>query len=430
MFLKHLRIQNLRSLENIEIDFTDIQGNRKWTLIAGENGTGKSSILKAIALALSGSNAFPKLADGMDTWIRNGESSAKIEITITTKTGKERDISLVLKRDSNLREFLHSNNEGLSKIDDAIEKADQNYFIAAYGPYRYSVSKNENVMSSSNSSSPRADSVRSLFNKVTPLNSLTDWAVNQHYVDGEEGLEVVREAVSKLLPDISLVEVDKKRKELIFETVDGMVSFNQLSDGYQNMATWIGDLLSRITSAFSHYENPLHARGLILIDEIDAHLHPGWRRRLRDFIDKTLPNFQLVATTHSAMTLQQSAEDEVFLLSRNTNNRVELNSFPGDPSKLRLYQINDLAFNIRSSNSFEYEQKRELLETELLDETVNSKLSAADRELLGAKQTLLGSSGETDLEATNPAMKTYMDSVKDLRSELEQKYKNKGLDKR
>ena len=81
-----------------------------------------------------------------------------------------------------------------------------------------------------------------------------------------------------------------------FQTMDGTVTLGELSDGYQNLAAWIGDLLYRITEAFAHHRQPLHARGLLLIDEIDAHLHPAWQRKLREFLTAKLPNFQIIAT--------------------------------------------------------------------------------------------------------------------------------------
>ena len=71
------------------------------------------------------------------------------------------------------------------------------------------------------------------------------------------------------LPGISFHSIVRDKKQVLFETVDGIISLDQLSDGYQNMAAWIGDLLYRITETFRDYNNPLSARGVLLIDEID-----------------------------------------------------------------------------------------------------------------------------------------------------------------
>lgn len=144
------------------------------------------------------------------------------------------------------------------------------------------------------------------------------------YQDGEAGLTVIRKAPNSFLPGVSFHSIDKCQKQVLFETSDGLVPLEQLSDGYQNMAAWIGDLLFRITETFRDRREPLHARGLLLLDEIDLHLHPKWQRLLYDFVSDKLPNFQVVATTHSALTAQQAGENELFALRRNERHTVEL----------------------------------------------------------------------------------------------------------
>ncbi len=85
-------------------------------------------------------------------------------------------------------------------------------------------------------------------------------------------------ALKDLLPGVSLARIDRENRSLIFETQDGELPLDQLSEGYQNMAAVQGDLLYRITEVYRDYKTPLSARGLLLIDEIDLHLHPVWQR--------------------------------------------------------------------------------------------------------------------------------------------------------
>ena len=86
------------------------------------------------------------------------------------------------------------------------------------------------------------------------------------------------QALKDLLPGSRLTRIDRDQRELIFATRDGELPLDQLSEGYQNMAAWCGDLLYRITEVYKDYKSPLSARGLLLIDEIDLHLHPVWQR--------------------------------------------------------------------------------------------------------------------------------------------------------
>jgi hypothetical protein len=148
------------------------------------------------------------------------------------------------------------------------------------------------------------------------LNPLETWAIDLHYRLQDDGLKIVDEAMRKLLPGMTFKGIDRGRRDLMFETVDGEVPLAYLSDGYQNMAAWCGDLLFRITNTFDDYKDPLAARGVLIVDEIDLHLHPVWQRQLRNFLTDMFPNFQFILSTHSALTAQQAGEGELFIMRR------------------------------------------------------------------------------------------------------------------
>ena len=93
-----------------------------------------------------------------------------------------------------------------------------------------------------------------------------------------------------------------------------------------------------MTRAFEDRKDPLAARGVLLIDEMDLHLHPVWKRQLVDFIDAAFPNLQIIATTHSPLSVQQCGEGELFVVRREAG-RPTLISFKGDPRKLRLSDL-------------------------------------------------------------------------------------------
>lgn len=105
------------------------------------------------------------------------------------------------------------------------------------------------------------------------------------------------------------------------------------------MAAWVGDLLYQITETFDDYKNPLDVRGLLIIDEVDLHLHPKWQRTLLDFLNKQLPNLQLIVTTHSVITAQQTPENSLFYCVRQGKEKPAIVQFEGDPGKLLLNQL-------------------------------------------------------------------------------------------
>lgn len=350
MFLKRIRIDNVRAIAGLEVDFNSEDGGaRKWTLLLGENGTGKSTILRCIALLLCGRDALPELL-GRDpsSWIRSGRTNARIEGTIATAQGDDR-VHLELHRDETISKTIDRNAEPLAPLEDALAHTGRSYFLTGYGASRR---LGRPGIPGDEQRSGRAARVRTLFDADAALRPLASWAMDLHYVRGESFLSLIRSALAELLPDARFKDIDKTRKTLVFDTADGPVSLDDLSDGYQNVAAWVGDLLYRTTGTFDDYSNPLATRGLLLIDEIDLHLHVKWQRRLRRFIDNKLPNFQIVATTHSPMTAQQAGRGEVHVLARPTPAAApEIRGYDTSPDRLALHQLIEPFFGIDTVDS-------------------------------------------------------------------------------
>jgi energy-coupling factor transporter ATP-binding protein EcfA2 len=349
-------------MESMTLDFATGEGsNRRWTLLLGENGCGKSSVLKATALLLAGSEALPDLLGEPDAWIRNGAKQCRIEGTLVTAKGDSREIALVINRGDRLKAIYERNSASLEALDAAIAHTDRNYFVLGYGVSRRpSSGKSRTTVIEEKTRSPRAQALATMFSPDAALVSLEQWAMDLDYRKGKNSLAAVRFALDRLLPEMEFMRIDRKKRHLVFKTVDGEVPLSQLSDGYQNMAAWCGDLLYRITETFPDRKDPLNTRGVLLIDELDLHLHPVWRRRLVDFLSDTLPNFQFLATTHSALTAQQSGAGELYVIRREgTSQRPTLVPFIGEPRKMMLHQLlMSPMFGLASMDSVEVEQAR------------------------------------------------------------------------
>ncbi|MBI5850194.1 MAG: ATP-binding protein [Planctomycetes bacterium] len=340
MFLRSAHLKNIRSLRDVSLPFVrNGDAARRWTLVLGENGSGKSTILRAIALALAGSEALPELLGDVDGWIANGEKKASIELGIATAEGEPRSIRLVLERGLGRTAVVKRNHANLDALDRALSYTQRSYLVAGYGVSRR-LRSGTSPSPQEAPGSPRTRAVASLFHAEAELQSLETWAMDLEYRRGEKGLALVRDAVGGILPGIEFAKVDREKRQLLFSTRDGMVPLARLSDGYQHVAAWMGDLLFRITETFDDYKNPLAARGLLLIDELELHLHPLAQRRLRAFLDLKLPNLQIVATTHSALTAQQAGEGDLFYLRRDGRREEPvLHAFRGDPQKLFAHQL-------------------------------------------------------------------------------------------
>ncbi|CUH89864.1 recombination protein F [Phaeobacter sp. CECT 5382] len=359
MYLKSIRLKNIKCFKDVEIDF-DLKGgnNRKWTVLLGENGTGKSTILKSIALLMAGSDALVELVRQPDDLLRKEANKGSIVGTIETKDGKVRELKLDFVRGKGVSRFLSGSQETLQPLNEALEHTNRSYPVFAYGAARR-LGSEQSFSSRSPQKHPRARSMSSLFDRNAQLNPLEQWAMDLDYRSGGLQMSIVRKVLSDFLPELTFSEIDKDGRSLLFETDDGLVPLEHLSDGYQNVAAWVGDLLYQITEIFDDYKNPLHARGLLIIDEVDLHLHPKWQRTLLEFLEKQLPNMQLIVTTHSVVTAQQTPENSLFYCIRRDKSRPEIVPFEGDPGKLLLNQlIVTEAFGHISDESVEIESHR------------------------------------------------------------------------
>ena len=352
VFLKRIRIENIRSIAELELDFHgENHRTRKWTLLLGENGAGKSTLLRCIALLLCGRDALPDLLGrNPSDWIRIGCKTARITGVVGNARGDEREITLELRRGDTISKTLDRNVKGLAPLEKTFEYNKRHYFLAGYGVSRR---LGHAGIIQSVQKSGRAGAVRTLFDPDATLLPLASWAMDLHYTGGERSLDLIRATLDELLPDVKFLHIDKKRKALIFDTADGRVSLADLSDGYQNMAAWAGDLLYRtIGMPFAPRSNPLAARGLLLLDEIDLHLHVKWQRRLRHFLEKSLPHFQIVATTHSPVTAQQSGPGEVHVLTRPEPQAPPvLRRYEDAPYRLGLHQLVEPFFDVDTVDS-------------------------------------------------------------------------------
>lgn len=382
MFLKELELTNFKCHENLYMSFENISGKqpiRKTTFLLGENGTGKSALLKAIALITAGSSVLGDLIGVPEDWIKKGKKFCEISATLVTAEDEERKIKLRIEQGFHLREIINQNADGLELIDRAISHTDRNYFVVAYGASRRLNRDSQFFRNSSEFSSPRTFNIQSLFNPDAALVSLNNWAIDLDYTGKGDGVKTVKKSLDAFLIDnVKFKKIDKEKKQLIFSTPDGEIPLNQLSDGYQNVSAWVGDLMYRINENFKNFTDPLKARGLLLIDEVDLHLHPKWQKQLHAFLLTKLPNFQVIATTHSPITAQQSDEGELYALRRERR-KVELIPFNGAPNKMLLHQIlMSPVFGLETDESAVVEQAK----TKIREISLKSRRSKADEALI------------------------------------------------
>ena len=320
MFLKKIKLTNFKNHAQLALDFstTDAVKNpvRKTTFVTGENGAGKSALLQAIAIVTGGSEALRHLPGLPDTYIRHGADEASIEAIVTTAQGEERALSLLLKRGETTGDAAQRARTTLAPVDAALRHTHRSYFVAGYGSGRRVDPAMAWAIALYPSGSTRYAAVQSLFNRDALLRPLPAWAADVLGRGGTEAMDTLAAAINAFLPEAVRFHFITESGTVMFTTPDGLLPLEQLSNGYQQTVAWVGDLLYHVIRSFGDYKNPLSARGLLLIDEADLHLHPAWQKQLYAFLKNGLPQMQVIASTYSPVTTGEASEDEIVHLER------------------------------------------------------------------------------------------------------------------
>lgn len=125
---------------------------------------------------------------------------------------------------------------------------------------------------------------------------------------------------------ILFLSVDEDKNGLFpqFDTPDGPVPLNVLSQGTQSLVQWLARLLIGMVEYYDYPEDIEEKSGILIIDEIDAHLHPSWQRRIIPALTKHFPNIQIFCSTHSPLMLAGLKAGQVQLLDRDENGQVKV----------------------------------------------------------------------------------------------------------
>src|ERR1017187_5562386 len=137
--------------------------------------------------------------------------------------------------------------------------------------------------------------------------------INPSYI-GDRAVAVLAQAVTTFLGGFDHLRVQEQPLRLLVDKAGASLDLSQLSDGERSFLAMISDLSRRLTLANPLLNNPLNGAGVVLIDEIELHLHPKWQREVREKLRRTFPNIQFIATSHSPFVLQSLQPGELINL--------------------------------------------------------------------------------------------------------------------
>ncbi|HEX4965457.1 MAG TPA: AAA family ATPase [Thermoanaerobaculia bacterium] len=309
-----------------------------WHVVLGDNGSGKSSVLRAIGLALVGHENALALRLPLENWVRKGAKEAKADLSLYRH--EDLDGSGALKAvgrqepphvDFNI--INTGNEQDVSQWrlgSNSLDRLAKGWFSAAYGPFRRFSGSDEQYDKIS-SRYPRLARHLSLFDERFALTETLEWLRQLRFEQLEEGeqpghlLDKVKAFVNE--PDFlpfgaQLQEISSK--QVIFVDGNGCeVPVEELSDGYRSILSMTFELIRQLAREYGpetlfDQKDPsrIVAPGVVLVDEIDAHLHPTWQRRVGPWFRKHFPNMQFIVTTHSPLVCQAAETGTVFRLAQ------------------------------------------------------------------------------------------------------------------
>lgn len=346
MYVTSVEINNVKSLRNVrwKVEPKTAAG---WHTILGVNGSGKSTFARIIALALIGEKQSYSLQIDWRTWVRGSYQSAEGLVKVETDPIWDPRISIGIE---NGEPLYASNNEYHLKIMQSglsfearypvweqafviVPGATFGYFSAGFGPFRRFTGGGLEFERKLESFPTLAGHI-SLFDEGSALSSSIEWLRQLQFKslelrlneDQPSLLDRVYQFINQdgFLPGgVRLVQITSSG--VIFENKDGVdVDIFDLSDGFRSVLSLTFELLRLLVRNYGYRgelfteslpgEIVIEAPGVVIIDEVDAHLHPTWQRKIGPWFTKHFPNMQFIVTTHSPFVCQASEKGSIFVL--------------------------------------------------------------------------------------------------------------------
>ena len=343
MHIRDIQIRNVRSLRSHRWSFvrTKCAG---WHVVLGDNGSGKSSFLRAIALALVGAGRAEGLRQSWNDWLTHGEQEGEVRLVLWSAdpdvanaeyhpAGNFYSPGVKLRRVSGVDVDIAdlppkdpSRTRSVPSMGPFALAETPNWFSTSFGPFRrFSGGTNQ-----PSKPPPLLARHLSLFDEGVAFTTCLDWLQDlkfralEHDPEGrllDRLIRFVNE--SDFLPSGVRIE-DVTSRNVMFRDANGVVvPIMDLSDGYRSVLGMTFEIVRQMAMTFGpdgvfDPENPTKVvpEGVVIVDEIDTHLHPTWQSRIGHWFCDHFPNVQFIVSTHSPLVCQSAENGSVYLLPR------------------------------------------------------------------------------------------------------------------
>jgi ABC-type branched-subunit amino acid transport system ATPase component len=360
-----LSLENVRSFGAKQtINFLNRQDQiAQWTIILGDNGVGKTTILKALSavIAVKEKGDVPfyvsrYLVDWPYPWqLVRSEGVEPAEINYKAGVGSylQNIHDRVEKKVFWEQKLTVQNQLGAG----GAKRSGTVLFEEVAGLICYGYGAGRATGNSTLSETPEAaDTCASLFDDRADLLNPEEWFLFADYRMAKDkdplttqNFHLIKAALLKIMEEGEVTDLDvapvqsnsgSPRQSVRFKTPYGWVRLRDMSLGYQTLVVWLTDLADKLFVRYPNSKNPLEEPAIVLIDEIDLHLHPSWQRKLLKSLSEIFKNTQFIATAHSPLVVQAAGDVDanVVLLRREGDQTVVVTDLP-DVRRWRVEQI-------------------------------------------------------------------------------------------
>lgn len=326
MIIRNVKIHNFKILREADVDFKP-----GMNLLIGINGAGKSTFLQALHVLISWLIARIVSKNGKGRFITNDSITTRmpdcrLEITM------DNDVSWSLyKQQSTVRVEAKSKSD-LSQLNDFVRNYYENNLnedlqlknvpLFAFYSVDRAVTDVPKYVHHIHHLLP-VDIYSKFDDEKINFRDFFEWFRDKEDIENEDyrqlklelfqpdrQLQAVRDALSIALPQYSNLRIQRSPRAIMVDKDGDSFKFDQLSDGEKCYITLIGDIARKIAMANPDMEQPLEASGVVIIDEIDLHLHPSWQQNIISNLTKAFRNVQFIVTTHSPFVVSSTEPTE------------------------------------------------------------------------------------------------------------------------
>ncbi|KEH15374.1 AAA ATPase, putative, partial [Medicago truncatula] len=314
--IRRVSIRNFKGVPLLDLDIPPAQPSdidAPCMMLLGENSTGKSTTLQAIALALMGEKMRDRMGAAAEDFLPREDSGWQLDDTVTPEVTIEFDTGepVRLSIDPIAKRFIGEEHPAT--------------ILFSFGSRRF--------FGKDLVRRQAASSLKSLFDPFAKLQHPGRWIQSL----GNEDFNALARAMREVLVLQEEDRIERDEEGRLFVRAHGRDSpLEKLSDGYRSLMAMVLDVMRGMLEEWGDLEN---ARGIVLVDEVETHLHPRWKLRVMSALRRAMPNVQFIATTHDPLCLRGMRGGEVQVLIRDGNHQIQVLTGLPDVRGLRAEQL-------------------------------------------------------------------------------------------